>query len=95
MRRQFWVSEVNDPIDAAGAERCYGIVYPGRQVSCIAFGMPDLDWDIEASNAYLQRECTAGLAQPGCDPAPMDRRESRRPTERARRPRGEAVLLAH
>lgn len=57
MRRQYWVSEVLEPIDAPSAERCHGIVFPGREVGCLAFGLPDLDFDLEAGNAYVQREC--------------------------------------
>ena len=96
MRRQFWVSEVSEPIDAADAERCYGIVFPGRQVSCIAFGMPDLDWDIEASNAYVQRECAArGWHSLAMVRPQWTARTSRRRARRAGRPRREAVLFAH
>ena len=57
MRRQYWVAEVSEPIDAATAERCSEIVFPGREVSCLAFGMPLLDYDIEASNDYVRGEC--------------------------------------
>jgi glutamate-1-semialdehyde 2,1-aminomutase len=57
MRRQYWVNELFEAIDAARAERCYRTVFPNRDVNCVAFGMPDLDFDIEAGNAYLQQEC--------------------------------------
>lgn len=57
MRRQYWVNELLEPIDAPAAERCYRTVFPGREFSCLAFGMPDLDFDLDAQNAYLQREC--------------------------------------
>jgi len=57
MRRQYWVNEVLEPIGAAEADRCHQIVFPGRQVSCLAFGIPFLDYDLEASNASLQQEC--------------------------------------
>ncbi|MEN8255653.1 MAG: amidohydrolase family protein [Verrucomicrobiota bacterium] len=56
-RRQYWVSEVNDPIGAADAQRCYETVFPGRDFSCLAFGMPGLDYDIEGSNADLDMQC--------------------------------------
>ena len=56
-RRQYWVNEVAEPIGAADAARCHQIVFPGREVSCLAFGFPFLDFDIEGSNASLQREC--------------------------------------
>jgi len=56
-RRQYWVNEVLSPISAADAQRCHEIVFPGREVSCLAFGMPLLEYDIEGSNADLQSEC--------------------------------------
>ena len=57
MRRQYWVSEVFEPIDAATAERCVRTVFPHREVTCVAFGFPDLDFDLEGGNAWLQGEC--------------------------------------
>jgi uncharacterized protein len=57
MRRQYWVNELFEPIDAPTADRCYRTVFPNRQVHCVAFGMPDLDFDLDAGNAYLQAEC--------------------------------------
>ncbi len=57
MRRQYWVNEVFEPIDAPTAAHCYQTVFPGRTFRCLAFGVPDLDFDIDAGNAYLQREC--------------------------------------
>ena len=57
MRRQYWVNEVFEPIDAPTAERCHGTVFPGREVRCVAFGVPDLSFDVEGGNAYLQQEC--------------------------------------
>lgn len=57
MRRQYWVSEVFEPIDALTATRCLETVFPKRQVKCVAFGFPDLDFDLEAGNEYIQREC--------------------------------------
>ncbi|HEY5911364.1 MAG TPA: amidohydrolase family protein [Verrucomicrobiae bacterium] len=56
-RRQYWVNELFEPIEAETAERCYRTVFPGRELTCLAFGMPDLDFDLEANNAYLQAEC--------------------------------------
>ncbi len=55
MRRQYWVNEVFEPIDAPSAERCYQTVFPNRRVSCVAFGMPDLDFDLDGGNAYVQQ----------------------------------------
>ena len=54
MRRQYWVSEVNEPIGAMDAERCYRTVFPDREFSCLAFAYPDLSYDIEASNEGLR-----------------------------------------
>jgi predicted TIM-barrel fold metal-dependent hydrolase len=56
MRRQYWVNELLEPIDAPTAERCYQTVFPGREFNCLAFGMPDLDFDIEGGNTYVQQE---------------------------------------
>ena len=57
MRRQYWVNEVFAPIAAPTAERCHQTVFPHRKFSCIAFGVPDLDFDIDGGNAYLEAEC--------------------------------------
>jgi predicted TIM-barrel fold metal-dependent hydrolase len=59
MRRQYWVNEVFEPIGFATADRCHGIVFPGREVRCVACGVPDLDFDLEAGNAYVQQGCQA------------------------------------
>jgi len=59
MRRQYWVNEALEPIDATTAERCYRTVFPNREFTCVAFGLPDLDFDIEGSNSYVQRECAS------------------------------------
>ncbi len=56
MRRQYWVNELFEPIDAPTAEHCQRTVFPNREFTCIAFGMPDLDFDLDAANAYLQQE---------------------------------------
>jgi uncharacterized protein len=56
-RRQYWVNEVCEPIGAAEAQRCQELVLPQRKVSCLAFGYPLLEYDIEGSNASLQEEC--------------------------------------
>lgn len=57
MRRQYWVSEVFEPLDALTAERCVRTVFPGRDVTCVAFGFPDLDFDLDGGNAWLAGEC--------------------------------------
>jgi uncharacterized protein len=56
-RRQYWVNEVAEPIGAADAERCHAILFPGREFSCLAFGMPMLEYDIDAGNVRLQEDC--------------------------------------
>jgi len=56
-RRQYWVGEVSEPIDAEATERCLDIVFPGREVGQVALGPPSLSYDIEAANEYLRREC--------------------------------------
>jgi uncharacterized protein len=56
-KRQYWINEVGEPIGAADAERCRQVVFPGRSFSCLAFGDPSLEWDIEAANDHLQAEC--------------------------------------
>lgn len=57
MRRQYWVNEVFECIDADTAQRCHRTVFPGRQVGCIAFGFPDLDFDLDGGNAWLAEQC--------------------------------------
>ena len=56
MRRQYWVNEVAEPIDAASAEHCHRTVFPNREVNCVALGKPSLDFDLDGGNAYLQQE---------------------------------------
>ncbi|MBI2435221.1 MAG: amidohydrolase family protein [Candidatus Hydrogenedentes bacterium] len=56
MRHGYWVNELLDMQDAETAERCYHTVYPGREVSCVAFGFPGLGWDIEGANLYVSTE---------------------------------------
>ena len=55
-RRSYWVMEVACEQEAETAERCIKIVYPGRNVTCVAFGFPTLGWDIEGENEYVRRE---------------------------------------
>lgn len=56
-RRQYWVNEVSQPIGAASFQRCSKLVYPNREFSCLAFGHPSFEYDIESSDASLQAEC--------------------------------------
>ncbi|QDS98202.1 amidohydrolase family protein [Adhaeretor mobilis] len=53
MRKQYWVNEVFEPISAADAQRCYEQVFPDRSFSCLAFGVPSLEFDVEAGNKQL------------------------------------------
>ena len=57
MLRSFWVAEVNAKPTAEAAERCAHITFPNRDVTYVAFGHPDLGWDIEGSNEDLRVEC--------------------------------------
>ena len=57
MRRQYWVSEATDVLDAPTAQKCIETVWPGRDVTCIALGSPSLAFDIEASNEDLRLQC--------------------------------------
>lgn len=56
-RRQYWVNEIAEPIGADDAQRCFETVFPNREFSCLAFGHPSLDYDIDQSNASLREEC--------------------------------------
>ncbi|MBI5723903.1 MAG: amidohydrolase family protein [Planctomycetes bacterium] len=56
-RRQYWVSEVLEPMDVRSADRCLATVFPGRQVECVAMSMPSLEFDIEAENEYVRTSC--------------------------------------
>ena len=58
-RRQHWVTEVAEPMPADALARCDEVVYPGRDVSHLAFGWPGLDFDVEATNEYARTECLA------------------------------------
>ncbi len=58
MKRQYWVNELSDMQDATTAARCLKILYPGREVSCVAFAFPSLGWDIEGANLDLSHEAT-------------------------------------
>ena len=55
-RRQIWVNEVTEPIDAPTLEHCIRTVFPGREVGCVAFGYPSFEFDIERSNDYVREE---------------------------------------
>jgi predicted TIM-barrel fold metal-dependent hydrolase len=59
MRRQYWVGEVSEPIDAADADRCIGMVFPRRRVTCVAMGWPSLAYDLDGLNEYLAAQCAA------------------------------------
>jgi hypothetical protein len=80
MRRSYWVMEACEPQDADSLVRCCRTLFPGRKVSLLCFGHPDLDYDLDAANAYTSSQCVArgwrGLAV--CRPA-----WTRQETERA------------
>lgn len=56
MRRSYWVMEVDAVMDAETTERSFKTVFPGREVSCVGFGMPMLGFEIEGSNEYSWTE---------------------------------------
>ncbi len=56
-RQQYWVNEIAEPIGAEDAQRCFETVFPDREFSCLAFGHPSLDYDIDQSNNSLRGEC--------------------------------------
>lgn len=58
-RRSFWVAEVMEPQTAESVARCYGIVYPRREVSLVCFGSPDLSYDTDGCNAYVSRQAVS------------------------------------
>ena len=58
-RRRFWVSEAADDMDAPTADRSIATCYPGRSVSIVAMGHPELSFDIEAANEYVAAECVS------------------------------------
>jgi len=58
-RRQYWVNEVSEPMTASTAERACGVVFPHREVTCLAMGHPSCDYDVEASNEYVRTEAEA------------------------------------
>lgn len=56
-RRQYWVNELHATIGADDAKRCMATVFPKRDVSCLCFGHPTLEFDIKGSNARLAEDC--------------------------------------
>ena len=56
-RRKFWVSEATDMMDFPTADHCYATTFPGRRVSLVAMGHPDLKYDIEKTNEHVRTEC--------------------------------------
>ena len=99
MRRQYWVNEVFECLDGPAAEHCYRTVFPGRETRCLAFGFPDLAFDLEGGNDYAQRECqrlgwlNLAVIRPQWSPARGHRRQTllrpdRRRPQLARRPSG-------
>lgn len=56
LKRDYWVMELDEMQSAQTADRCYHLLYPQRDVSCLCFASPSLGWDIENANSYVQRE---------------------------------------
>ena len=56
-KRESWVAEVFEPMDAPTSEHCDAIVFPNRHVTHVAMGSPDLAFDIEEANEYVRTEC--------------------------------------
>lgn len=54
MMKSSWVAEVNAKPDVATAKHCADITFPSRDVTYVAFGHPDLGWEIEGSNEDLR-----------------------------------------
>jgi len=57
MARRYWVAEVCHMPNAAEAERSIQTTFPGRHVTCVAFGHVTLGFDIEGGNEYVRSEC--------------------------------------
>ena len=58
-RRQFWVTEVAEPMTGEALARCDEIVYPGREVNHVVFAWPALDFDVDDTNDYAAAESIA------------------------------------
>jgi hypothetical protein len=96
MRRQIWVNEVRAPIDAVSADRCLATVFPKREVNCVAFGMPALDFDVDGGNEWLPaRVREARLVQSRVDPAAVEPGKTGPSAGPAECNWREAVLFAH
>jgi len=57
MRREMWVAEVLEPISAEALAHCDRVTFPGRQVSHVAMAHPDLAYDIDKANDYVDAAC--------------------------------------
>ncbi|MCF6286354.1 MAG: amidohydrolase [Candidatus Hydrogenedentes bacterium] len=56
MKQDYWVNELSHGEDAPSLEESYGTVYPNREVSCVAFTVPNLSWEIEGANEFLMED---------------------------------------
>ncbi|MHC4563622.1 MAG: amidohydrolase family protein [Planctomycetota bacterium] len=56
-RRQHWVAEVFEPMTAETLDHCDATVFPGRTITHVAMGTPDLSFDIESDNEYVRSRC--------------------------------------
>jgi hypothetical protein len=59
MRRDYWVNELSHAEDPDSAERNHALVYPGREVTSVAFAVPNLSWEVEGSNLDLMARAKA------------------------------------
>lgn len=58
-KRQYWVNELLEMMTPQQAKRCHEIVFPNRDVRCLAFGFPSLEYDIQASEQRLAKDVPA------------------------------------
>ena len=56
LKRSYWVMELTETQEAETAERCYRVLFPGREVSCLCFPMPSLGAEIEGANLDTAQE---------------------------------------
>jgi hypothetical protein len=59
LKRSYWVMELSDPQEAETAARCYRLLYPDREVSCLCFPSPSLGTEVEGANLDTSREAQA------------------------------------
>jgi len=50
LKRSYWVMELMETQDAETAARCYRLLYPNREVTCLCFPIPSLGAEVEGAN---------------------------------------------